>query len=76
MLLQLVAGREGGGALDTPEGAPGVTGVHVFLESLEGRESLAAERTLDEAVVLQVRGAGALLAERPGAGQRHWNRKQ
>lgn len=71
MLLQLVARGEGGGALHTPEGAPGVTGVHVLLESLEGRESLAAEGALDEAVVLQVRGAGAVLAEGPGAGQRH-----
>lgn len=52
VLVELVAGGEGGGAVDAWEGAAGVLGVHVLLERLEAGESLAAEGALDEAVFL------------------------
>lgn len=67
--VQLVTGGERGGAVDAGERAAGMAGVHMLLECLKGRQSLAAEGALDEAVVLEVPGTGSVL------GQRHCNKQ-
>lgn len=66
--LELGTGREGSGAVDAGERATRMVAIHVFLEHLEGRQTLATEGALDVTVVLELAGTGSLF------GQRHCNK--